>query len=315
MIRFADLFNDCLSRFRETPEYIILINNSPDDDGLSAQERQAIIDSVEHTFAPLFGKIKADASSITNSDLVFCVLTGIGVGTPMIADCLTISPHTVRVRKHRLREKLPATWYEVFYGEGETETEEVEEPVDEVSHKPQLPFVRDISNGFRNYFNTNGRASRSEYFCFYFFWVIVTYVSFYLQQQLYCLSYNASNCAADGFFFVLLHVIIWIVLLGIMPPMLTITVRRLHDLNCSGWLSLLICGLPCAILIADNILGAVFTDEFFGRAARPLNFRYYVLKPIRFGYHILNGMFFVQLLIFSIRGTKGTNDYGPDPLT
>ena len=310
MIQFADLFKDCMSQFRETPEFTILNKHRVQGESLTAQERQAIFDSVELMFAPLFDQIKSDASSLTDSDLVFCVLSNIGIGATTIADCLTISPHTVRVRKHRMREKLPASWYDVFYGEGGND----EEPVVEVSHESRLPFVREISNGFRNYFNTNGRVSRSEYFCFYFFWVIVTHVSLYLQQQLYCLSYNASNCAADGFFFVLLHVVIWIVLLGIMPPMLTITVRRLHDLNCSGWLSLLICGLPCAILIADTILGAIFTDEFFGRATWRLNVGYYVLRPIRFGYQILNGMFFVQLLIFSIRGTKGTNDYGPDPL-
>ncbi len=309
MIQFAELFKDCLSQFRETPEFGILNNVRAGHESLSAQERQSIIDGVERTFTPMFEQIRADASSLTDSDLVFCVLTGMGVGNTTIADCLTISPHTVRVRKHRLRDKLPASWYDVFYGDGN-----YEEPVNEVSHKSRLPFVREISNCFRNYFNTNGRASRLEYFSFYFFTVAVIYAFFHVQGVLYSLSYNASDRAVDGFVFVILHVITWIILLGVMAPMLTVTARRLHDLNCSGWLSLLLWGLPCAFVLFDSIYFLVYHGVLFGQIEVPAKFEEYVLTLVRFIFHFLNVMFFVQLLVFSIRGTKGANDYGADPL-
>ena len=154
MIQFADLFKDCLSRFRETPEFGILSNYRVGAGNLSVQNRQAIINSVENTFAPLFDQIKADASSLTDSDLVFCVLCNMGIGAATIADCLTISPHTVRVRKHRLREKLPASWYDVFYGESDHSS--FDKPAKRMS------FPNSVSHCFRNYFNIKGRARRSE---------------------------------------------------------------------------------------------------------------------------------------------------------
>ena len=173
MIQFAELFNDCLSRFRETPEFSILNKHRAGSESLSAQERQSIIDGVESTFAPLFDKIKADASSLTDSDLVFCVLSNLGVGATTIADCLTISPHTVRVRKHRLREKLPASWYDVFYGEVGYE----EEAQVEVSHKSPLPFLGEIVECYRNFFNIKGRSPRNVYLCFLIFTGIVVLVN------------------------------------------------------------------------------------------------------------------------------------------
>ena len=167
MIQFADLFKECMSQFRETPEFSILSKHRMGGDCFSAQDRQAIIDSVERSFAPLFDQIRTDASSLTDTDLVFCVLSNLGVGATTIADCLTISPHTVRVRKHRMRDKLPASWYDFFYGEG---TDEAAAGADEAvaEDKPKLPFVGQIAYCFRNYFNTKGRAGRSEYFCFFF---------------------------------------------------------------------------------------------------------------------------------------------------
>lgn len=311
MIQFADLFKDCMSQFRETPEFTILNKHRVQGESLTAQERQAIFDSVELMFAPLFDQIKSDASSLTDSDLVFCVLSNIGIGATTIADCLTISPHTVRVRKHRMREKLPASWYDVFYGEGGND----EEPVVEVSHESRLPFVREISDCFRNYFNTKGRASRLEYFCFYFFWLGMVYVASKLTHVLYVLSYNASGRAVDGPIFVFLHVIVWIILLGVMPPMITVTARRLHDLNCSGWLSLLLCGLPCAILVTDTVLVTIFSDQFYGFIVPSPSFFQYILTPVEIAFHLLHVMFLVQILVFSIKGTKGTNDYGLDPLS
>lgn len=292
MIQFAELFNDCLSRFRETPEYITLNNNRPDGDGLSAQERQAIIDSVEHTFARLFDKIKADASSLTDSDLVFCVLSYLGIGATTIADCLTISPRTVRVRKHRLREKLPASWYDVFYGEGEL----VEEPV-----RQGLPILREIGACFRNYFRIEGRASRMEYFCFLFFTVIVVLTNNSFDNFLYHFTYTVSGTATVGFFTVLLHVISWIVMIGILIPMYTVTVRRLHDLNCSGSLALLFCGLPSAIVIAQRTLQLFFLDEIFGGMSMPYDTALYVMVPLHYSNTVLYIMFFVQLLVFSIK--------------
>ena len=312
MIQFADLFKECMSQFRETPEFSILSKHHTGGDCLSAQDRQAIIDCVERTFAPMFDQIRTDASSLTDTDLVFCVLSNIGVGATTIADCLTISPRTVRVRKHRMRDKLPASWYDFFYGEGadydaaEEADYEAAEGADEAvaEDKPKLPFVGQISYCFRNYFNTKGRAGRSEYFCFFFFTALVLFGVLHLETLLYVISFNVTGDAFDDPVFVLLHVISWIIMVGVMIPMMTVTARRLHDLNCSGWLALLFCGLPCAILLADVALGAIYCEMFFGRIVASNEFVQYVLIPISIGHKVLWVMFFLQILVFSFRGSR-----------
>ena len=303
MIQFADLFKECMSQFRETPEFSILSKHCMGDDCFSAQDRQAIIDCVERTFAPMFDQIRTDASSLTDTDLVFCVLSNIGVGATTIADCLTISPRTVRVRKHRMRDKLPASWYDFFYGEG---TDEAAAGADEAvaEDKPKLPSVGQIAYCFRNYFNTKGRAGRSEYFSFFFFTALVLFGVLHLDALLYVISFNGTGDAFDDPFFALLHVISWIITVGVMIPMMTVTARRLHDLNYSGWLALLFCGLPCAILLADVALGAIYCEMFFGRVVASNEFTQYVLIPISIGYKVLWVMFFLQILFFSFRGSR-----------
>ena len=304
MIQFADLFKECMSQFRETPEFSILSKHRTGGDCLSAQDRQSIIDSVERSFAPLFDQIRTDASSLTDTDLVFCVLSNIGVGATTIADCLTISPRTVRVRKHRMRDKLPASWYDFFYGEG-ADYEAAERADEAVAEdKPKLPFVGQISYCFRNYFNTKGRAGRSEYFSFFFFTALVLFGVLHLDAFLYVISFNGTGDAFDDPFFALLHVISWIIMVGVMIPMMTVTARRLHDLNYSGWLALLFCGLPCAILLADVALGAIYCEVFFGRVVASNEFTQYVLIPISIGYKVLWVMFFLQILFFSFRGSR-----------
>lgn len=304
MIQFADLFKECMSQFRETPEFSILSKHRMGGDCFSAQDRQSIIDSVERSFAPLFDQIRTDASSLTDTDLVFCVLSNIGVGATTIADCLTISPHTVRVRKHRMRDKLPASWYDFFYGEG-ADYEAVAGADEAVAEdKPKLPFVGQIAYCFRNYFNTKGRAGRSEYFSFFFFTALVLFGVLHLDALLYVISFNGTGDAFDDPFFALLHVISWIITVGVMIPMMTVTARRLHDLNYSGWLALLFCGLPCAILLADVALGAIYCEVFFGRVVASNEFTQYVLIPISIGYKVLWVMFFLQILFFSFRGSR-----------
>ena len=69
-------------------------------------------------------------------------------------------------------------------------------------------------------------------------------------------------------------------------------------------LALLFCGLPCAILLADVALGAIYCEMFFGRVVASNEFTQYVLIPISIGYKVLWVMFFLQILFFSFRGSR-----------
>lgn len=75
-----------------------------------------------------------------------------------------------------------------------------------------------ISTGIKNYANFSGRASRSEYWVFGLFILLVSI-------SITSLSLAIPNAATA---FGLLQ-------LALIPPAFSICVRRLHDLDKSGW--------------------------------------------------------------------------------
>ena len=83
--------------------------------------------------------------------------------------------------------------------------------------------VRAILSGFRNYLNFDGRATRSEYWWFYGFFVTLLIGIFVAS-----LAWNAALFTLWGVYLVLM-----------LPPLMAVTVRRLHDLDRPGTWALL----------------------------------------------------------------------------
>jgi|688.fasta_scaffold89865_5 uncharacterized membrane protein YhaH (DUF805 family) len=95
-----------------------------------------------------------------------------------------------------------------------------------------MGFGESIKHVFGNLTNFSGRASRSEFWWFYLFIVIVAAVLSIIAS-----ATGASSGSGGG---VITFIIYVIVILAI----LSVSVRRLHDSNKSGWLILLNL-LPC----------------------------------------------------------------------
>ena len=87
-----------------------------------------------------------------------------------------------------------------------------------------MNFTQSISHCFSNYTNFSGRASRSEFWWFFLFVMILEFAADIWD---YITGYGES-----GFY-------IWIVIAATIVPSLSVGARRLHDLNKSGWLQLL----------------------------------------------------------------------------
>lgn len=121
-----------------------------------------------------------------------------------------------------------------------------------------------------NYFNFNGRASRKEYFVF----------------NLLCL---VILLPLERFF----PTISTIVTLLITIPSLSVTSRRLHDLNFSGWWMLVL------LFFWLTPLGmCIFSPEKI-----PLWITLAVL------------IFLCECIwLYCFKGSEGSNKYGPDPL-
>jgi uncharacterized membrane protein YhaH (DUF805 family) len=76
---------------------------------------------------------------------------------------------------------------------------------------------------FKNYFSFSGRSNRSEYWYFILFHIIFAIAALVLD---FAISFNNGNPIA--------YVYIFYILVSFIPA-LAVTVRRLHDIDKSGW--------------------------------------------------------------------------------
>ena len=93
-----------------------------------------------------------------------------------------------------------------------------------------MTFVESIKTCFSKYANFDGQASRSEYWWFALFNILVTF-GFELVIDRNSLNNSSSQDAAE--------VINLIVRLVLFLPTIAVTTRRLHDVNKSGWWQLI----------------------------------------------------------------------------
>ena len=114
-----------------------------------------------------------------------------------------------------------------------------------------MNFTQSISTCMRKYVTFSGRATRSEFWWFYLFTVLVnlvatsqasSFVPTLLDGQ--DMTENESSYFLNNFFFLYLSTITSLILL---LPSLAVAVRRLHDVGRSGWW----------ILIAFTVIGII----------------------------------------------------------
>ena len=131
-------------------------------------------------------------------------------------------------------------------------------PVAENHRRPHVDFGLAIKLFFKNYAVFRGRASRSEYWWVVLFNLIISIA----VQALVAMVQGAGLLSAltsrsrsesfaistSGVVFAMLP-LVW--LLAIIIPCLALTVRRLHDVNHSGWwvMAPALCGIASAIMM------------------------------------------------------------------
>ncbi|WP_151717613.1 DUF805 domain-containing protein [Gemmobacter serpentinus] len=151
-----------------------------------------------------------------------------------------------------------------------------------------MNMVESVRTVFARSLQLSGRASRSEFWWFTLFSILAAILAglveygigldWWIEMGSHPLSYIATGPLT------------LICVLALLIPSITVTVRRLHDRNVTGWVAiiLLLQYLPMSDVTTAQSLG------FIGIAAMALN---------------------LILLIYLIgRGSEGPNRYGPDPL-
>ena len=89
-----------------------------------------------------------------------------------------------------------------------------------------MNFVEAISSGFQNYTNFHARATRSEYWFWTLFVILVSIVANVIDLMVF---------SSTGF-----APLSIILTLGLLIPGIAVSIRRLHDRDKSGWWLLLI---------------------------------------------------------------------------
>lgn len=145
-----------------------------------------------------------------------------------------------------------------------------------------MTFSESVRKCFRNYANFNGRASRSEYWWFMLFILPITVVMGLLEVKFYSNQMlNPISIAYDLVF---------------VMPTYSVTARRLHDVELSGWFQ-----APYGfILIVGYIAPSVLTE-----------------MPIKglLAFLLVLCIFSFWMLFKTVTvGTRGLNPYGADPL-
>ena len=249
----------CLAQFRQMPEASMLIEYRSRLNRLTFDDRMAVTRCIEKTFAPVFLDMRAESPSLSESDLIFCALAAAGFKPEVISDCISISKESLRMRRKRIKEKLSPFWAEQLFPEAETVTKTVTKTVtgkcydngtqhisgaDEADillrqnqsnakdmETKKTTFGEAINSGFRNMFKFTGRASRTEFWYFILFYTLVFYtlgivVSFLIPFVMLKTQHPITPESA-------LMIVSFIAFILIIP-LVSITVRRLHDSERKG---------------------------------------------------------------------------------
>ena len=133
-----------------------------------------------------------------------------------------------------------------------------------------MNFTQAISSGFQNYFNFQGRASKSA------FWFWMLFVVIYAGVGGFILGMMEVNDEVIDF-------ALLVITLPVIIPGISLTARRLHDFNQSGWMQCI-------------FIPGYMADEFLGTG---------------------NVIYIITLVIWAIYcsqgATKGKNRFGLKP--
>ena len=133
-----------------------------------------------------------------------------------------------------------------------------------------MNFLEAITSAFNNYFNFKGRATRSAFWFFILFEIIYFFVAGFLL--------GFAGVTDEVF-----DIAIFVLIIPVVIPGISLTARRLHDFNQSGWMQCI-------------FIPGFFIDEFIGT-----------------GYIIYSLTFVLFAIYCSQKSNTGKNRFGPKP--
>lgn len=102
-----------------------------------------------------------------------------------------------------------------------------------------MNLIQAVRSGFKNYANFKGRASRSEYWYWTLFVILLDQISKILDSSIHIYYFQSGHP---------IPLILFLESIAVITPTIAVLVRRLHDINLRGWWS----------LIGITIIGTIF---------------------------------------------------------
>lgn len=303
-----------MADFRETPEACMLINYRTRETKFTFEDRMSVTRCIEKVFAPVFLEMRVESPSLSESDLIYCALIAAGFKPEVIADCISISKESLRMRKIRVKEKLSSFWTGILFPESDAtkscdnvaqHNSQADEATillrqnqlnSKVMETKKITFSSAVISGWRNCFNYSGRASRKEFWVFFTFNTCLFIIVALLAPRLLD-SLNLKPLALHR----TIATVIYLLAIGVLLPIASLIIRRLHDSEKNGWLSLMV--LIPVLGLAISPLVYVITQLPMAAMAGANSIMGSLLIP---GTGAI-------IALCSLKGTEGPNSYGPDP--
>ncbi len=103
-----------------------------------------------------------------------------------------------------------------------------------------MTFNESIRNAFSNYANFKGRATRSEFWWFYLFYLLISWALYIIGFAVCTVAEvgtseggSLMNGLTNGL--IVSEILYGVFALIVVCPWLAVSVRRLHDVGTSGW--------------------------------------------------------------------------------
>ena len=100
--------------FRQT-DVADILKNYRKSAPLTADQRRCVLGEVHRLFAETEASLRESYPALSDEDVELCLLSALQYPVSAVADCLSVSEEAVRVRKHRLKGKLPQEMFGVFW--------------------------------------------------------------------------------------------------------------------------------------------------------------------------------------------------------
>jgi len=160
-----------------------------------------------------------------------------------------------------------------------------------------MSFTKSIKTVFfQKYATFKGRASRSEFWWFWLFWVVMFKIISIFESNLINLILFKIIPTSN-----LINLIILSIMIIITIPYFAVSVRRLHDINRSGWLMLVPVG-------SSLVYGFIGNDIFLGTGSKLL-LDVFSKTSLVILYCATFWIWYLHLL----KSDPSDNKYGPNP--